>query len=182
MSYILQALDKADRDRRRTDKDQNLAEVEAPAWSDSRVLRSKAGYLQPRYLIGASLAVLLLVVGGGLAVWRASAPDSVDSQADVSAPVAAAPQQPVPQVPPPLPRVEPQAPSPVVTSPLSTDPVLPSIQGVLYLDDAPQNSRVITTEGSYRIGETLSSGWQIEAIEPDQVTFQRDGQRTSVQP
>lgn len=186
MSYILGALKKADRERRR-ESEVRIADWDQDAWNDPTPADNTS-----RWLIGLAAAGLILVLAiSGFVAFRvletvpqsqplaavedASPDTSPDfSAADIAAneeqqlPVSAVDQ-----------RVEEGSFERAADVPKPESEGLPEFSGHLYFPGNPAMSRVFANSSSYREGE-LIDGYRVEQILEEELVVSKDGEEIRI--
>lgn len=187
MSYILGALKKADRERRR-ETEVKVADWDQDAWSDPTPADNTS-----RWLIGLATTGLILVLAVfGFVAFRVleSVPQSQPHTAAEDASPNISPDFPAADV---ATNEEQQLPVSAVDQRVeegsfegaadeaseSVSEALPEFSGHLYFPGNPAMSRIFAGSSSYREGE-LINGYRVEQILEEQLVLSKDGEEIRI--
>ena len=163
MSFILDALKKAERDRLREDP-KNLDDFTSAHWDPYQETPSS---LAPRNWMLACL-VIIIAFGVGIYIqgWEITPPTGAASVPAIQSPQAAALTD----------RVKPFQPEPAATmAPLMEQPIITAVPSVpelviaghMFIAEGSTSNRLFIGQGSYREGDKINSDWTLVSIKPD---------------
>ncbi len=180
MSYILGALKKAERERKREREDGEYAEVDwnSNAWDSPNVKSNQNIWF--RYALVAAVLLFLAVLYLLWVLANNNSPNSV-----VAIDSAAVNKIPEKQFQAPV-EISDNVIVPIdhsVTAQVSAEapvsagsPNLPNITGHLYVSDDESLSRIFSDKGFYRVGHVFEDGLVLESISQSQATFEWEGE------
>lgn len=153
MSYILAALEKADKERRK--KRGLTLETLSDSAAEHRPQRSRRN----RILIAIGSLICLLLLG---LIWRAMPVPSIQPEsASLVTSTTIEAQLDVPA----------QRPSTDSADPLSALPERLEVEGIIYIESQPERSQVFIEGRGYRAGDFLRENFRIVSIEETAITL-----------